>query len=244
MDRGNTHLCHCQPGYTGSYCEEQVDECSPNPCQNGATCTDYLGGYSCEVGFPPRLVGSRGCRALGPLSGRQGFNPPPGARLGRCLARRDTGPCLPFPSNTWSRMPRPCLWRAQRRLLVPLQCVAGYHGRNCSEEIKECLSHPCQNGGTCIDLLNTYKCSCPRGTQGKRLTWGEIQSLGQLCSKWAPAEVVQKKKIKPHGCPHHLDFFDPAPTETNSALSLGCGIWLFCRLGEGVGAKMEWGAAS
>lgn len=54
VDRGNTHFCHCQPGYTGSYCEEQVDECSPNPCQNGATCTDYLGGYSCEVGSPPR----------------------------------------------------------------------------------------------------------------------------------------------------------------------------------------------
>ena len=49
MDTGNTHFCRCQAGYTGSYCEEQVDECSPNPCQNGATCTDYLGGYSCEV---------------------------------------------------------------------------------------------------------------------------------------------------------------------------------------------------
>lgn len=51
--------------------------------------------------------------------------------------------------------------------LSSLQCVAGYHGVNCSEEINECLSHPCQNGGTCIDLINTYKCSCPRGTQGK-----------------------------------------------------------------------------
>lgn len=51
--------------------------------------------------------------------------------------------------------------------LLSLQCVAGYHGVNCSEEINECLSHPCQNGGTCIDLINTYKCSCPRGTQGK-----------------------------------------------------------------------------
>lgn len=50
VDSGNTHFCRCQAGYTGSYCEEQVDECSPNPCQNGATCTDYLGGYSCEVG--------------------------------------------------------------------------------------------------------------------------------------------------------------------------------------------------
>lgn len=50
LDAGNTHYCRCQAGYTGSYCQEQVDECSPNPCQNGATCTDYLGGYSCEVG--------------------------------------------------------------------------------------------------------------------------------------------------------------------------------------------------
>lgn len=53
MNAGNTHHCHCQAGYTGSYCEEQVDECSPSPCRNGATCTDYPGGYSCEVGARP-----------------------------------------------------------------------------------------------------------------------------------------------------------------------------------------------
>lgn len=49
LDAGNVHYCHCQAGYTGSYCEEQVDECTPNPCQNGATCTDFLGGYTCKV---------------------------------------------------------------------------------------------------------------------------------------------------------------------------------------------------
>lgn len=49
LDVKNVHYCHCQAGYTGSYCEEQVDECTPNPCQNGATCTDFLGGYSCKV---------------------------------------------------------------------------------------------------------------------------------------------------------------------------------------------------
>lgn len=55
MDAGNTHHCRCQAGYTGSYCEDLVDECSPSPCQNGATCTDYLGGYSCKVGVHPRV---------------------------------------------------------------------------------------------------------------------------------------------------------------------------------------------
>lgn len=48
------------------------------------------------------------------------------------------------------------------------QCMPGYVGTNCSDEINECFSQPCQNGGTCIDLINTYKCSCPRGTQGQQ----------------------------------------------------------------------------
>lgn len=68
MDAGNTHHCRCQAGYTGSYCEDQVDECSPNPCHNGATCTDYPGGYSCEVGAHPGggcPVCVLECRALG-----------------------------------------------------------------------------------------------------------------------------------------------------------------------------------
>lgn len=53
MDDEDKHYCHCQAGYTGSYCEDEVDECSPNPCQNGATCTDYLGGFSCKVWAVP-----------------------------------------------------------------------------------------------------------------------------------------------------------------------------------------------
>ena len=49
LDAGSTHYCHCQRGFTGSYCEQQVNECTPNPCQNGAACSDLLGGYSCQV---------------------------------------------------------------------------------------------------------------------------------------------------------------------------------------------------
>lgn len=49
ISAGNSHHCQCPLGYTGSYCEDQLDECSSNPCQHGATCRDFIGGYRCEV---------------------------------------------------------------------------------------------------------------------------------------------------------------------------------------------------
>ena len=33
-------------------------------------------------------------------------------------------------------------------------------------DIDECLSEPCQNGGTCINGENEYSCSCIAGWQG------------------------------------------------------------------------------
>ena len=47
-DIGNSHRCHCQDGYTGSYCQDEINECESAPCQNGATCKDLIGSYSCH----------------------------------------------------------------------------------------------------------------------------------------------------------------------------------------------------
>ena len=38
----------CQPGYNGTYCEIDIDECASSPCQNGATCVDGVNGYQCN----------------------------------------------------------------------------------------------------------------------------------------------------------------------------------------------------
>lgn len=33
---------------TGRDCETDIDDCTPNPCYNNATCIDQLGGFKCD----------------------------------------------------------------------------------------------------------------------------------------------------------------------------------------------------
>lgn len=41
--------CNCiGTGYTGQYCDEEIDECESAPCLNGGVCTDLVNGYACE----------------------------------------------------------------------------------------------------------------------------------------------------------------------------------------------------
>lgn len=36
-------------------------------------------------------------------------------------------------------------------------------GRTCSEDVDDCWSQPCLNGGSCMDLINDFICHCPLG---------------------------------------------------------------------------------
>ncbi|XP_071755178.2 versican core protein [Centroberyx gerrardi] len=45
--KGGASICLCAPGYTGQYCETDVDECQSNPCYNGATCLDGVNSFTC-----------------------------------------------------------------------------------------------------------------------------------------------------------------------------------------------------
>ena len=41
-----------------------------------------------------------------------------------------------------------------------------FTGNVCATDIDDCESQPCQNGGTCLDGVNSFSCLCPTGFTG------------------------------------------------------------------------------
>ena len=44
-------------------------------------------------------------------------------------------------------------------------------------DIDECATNPCMNGGSCVDGIGSYSCSCPTGYEGDQCQIGKIYDL-------------------------------------------------------------------
>ncbi|XP_078695123.1 uncharacterized protein LOC144924054 [Branchiostoma floridae x Branchiostoma belcheri] len=67
-ERAGGVACECAPGFQGTHCETETDECTPNPCAHG-TCQDLVADYTCHClqGFMGRNCDQPVPACLGPL---------------------------------------------------------------------------------------------------------------------------------------------------------------------------------
>ena len=51
-------------------------------------------------------------------------------------------------------------------------------------DIDDCVTIPCQNGGSCTDQVNSYTCNCADGYDGTNCETGNDATFFQICYKY------------------------------------------------------------
>lgn len=155
--------CSCTPGYTGTYCQTEINECASVPCQNGGTCHPFLNYYNCSCisGFSGALCqtninecGSSPCLNNGTcVDGTNSFTCTCATGYSGSLCQTQVDNCASFPClNNGTCIDQLNGFRCT--------CLSGYSGIQCQTNINECASQPCASGGTCVDLVNGFVCLC------------------------------------------------------------------------------------
>lgn len=136
---------HSCPGYEGENCQVDKDECEQQPCENGGKC--FQRSDIKNYGMLPELS-----KANFSFEEAAGF-------ICRCLPGFTGKPqvkTINFFINS-----------SQSHDIAGSYYHTPLAGDNCSVNVDECGSAPCQHGGSCQDLVNSYQCVCPDGFTGR-----------------------------------------------------------------------------
>eukprot|EP01047_Picozoa_sp_COSAG01_P037002 COSAG01_NODE_2915_length_6861_cov_2.886128_2_plen_2005_part_01 len=142
----NMYRCTCASGWNGANCNQDVNECDSAPCAHNSSCVDS------NSNMQP--CGS--CKSMGSMT--------------ECTIGSYNGSCVVAQKCTYDEtIDQNCYNVA----IDAYQCVckSGWQGENCTVDVDDCSSNPCQNGANCTDTgENAFSCRCAYGWTGVTCT--------------------------------------------------------------------------
>ncbi|XP_041862481.1 sushi, nidogen and EGF-like domain-containing protein 1 isoform X2 [Melanotaenia boesemani] len=209
-ERDGGYTCECRYGYWGKHCEKDSipallalaameaparkrqgatdvcvltdslentakwpDPCASSPCLNGGTCFHYKGKYKCEC---TETYSGKDCQTSSVRTPAElGCRPPPHVKHAE----------VQFSSTTPGSVAVYICHSGFTSVPRATQSICGIQGAwsqpPVCEEINECLSQPCLNGGTCQNKIGSYQCVCKEGFSGNRCQIDINECLSEPC---------------------------------------------------------------
>lgn len=120
--------CRCPQGFTGDYCETEINLCYSNPCLNGGICTRKEGGYTCVC----RQHFSGECPELGAAGGRVSGSLGVAVTMVRCSSQQGGGWQSPSsPAEVWLcswLYVFPWCWMRRAEVAIEICLLGRWHG--------------------------------------------------------------------------------------------------------------------